>query len=161
MSQRRMTEVSSPPEYASTTLFTGVFMAPLSVSQEAQDDALLGVQPVLRLVQDDAPGPVQDRVRDLLPAMRRQTVHDEGLPAREPEQRLVDLVALECLLPPLALLLLPHADPHIRVDHIRPLDGLAGLHREGDPPAERPAGVHHGRMRLVARRRADRDGGAG
>src|SRR3990167_9349922 len=111
-------------------------MRPLSASQEVQDDALLRVEPVLRLIEHHALRPVEDRIRDLLPAMRRQAVHDERLPTGEAEQRVVDLVALEGLLPPLALGLLPHADPDIGVDDVGALDGLPGLHREADPPPE-------------------------
>src|SRR2546425_12421338 len=70
MSQRRMTEVSRPPEYASTTFLTSGIVQ--RASQQLEDHGLLRVQPVLRLVEDDRARPVQHGVGDLLPAMRGQ-----------------------------------------------------------------------------------------
>src|SRR5574341_302496 len=59
MSQRRITEVSSPPEYARTTrLGSDIVERP---SKELEDHGLLRVEPVLRLVERDRVGPVQDR----------------------------------------------------------------------------------------------------
>src|SRR6266542_1912721 len=145
MSQRRITEVSSPPEYASTTLFT--LITPMLLlrapsiheritreaggscrrsasdrppfahrfrrrnlclrgdfgrgaeppSEQFQDDALLGVQAVLRLVEDHAPGPVEDGIRDLLAAVSGEAVHDERARLGEAEERVVELITLEGL----------------------------------------------------------------
>ena len=106
-----MTEVSSPPEYASTTRFT-LFAMTMSLLdrgarsgavEEMDDDALLSVQPILRLVEDHAPRPVQHRIRDLLAPVGGQAVHDERPGGREAQQRLVELVALEGLEPLLAV----------------------------------------------------------
>src|SRR5512145_30649 len=114
MSQRRMTEVSRPPEYASTTLRTSRIVE--RAAEELEDDRLLRVQPVLRLVERDRPRAVEHGVGDLLPAVRGQAVHDEGGRFGEAEHRLVELVAAERLEPLLALRLLSHARPHVRVE---------------------------------------------
>src|SRR5437667_5902185 len=55
MSQRRMTDVSRPPEYARTTRL-GVDASGIveSDSQEVEDDRLLRVAAILRLVEHDA-----------------------------------------------------------------------------------------------------------
>src|SRR2546429_9767646 len=55
MSQRRMTDVSRPPEYARTTRL-GVDGSGIveSDSQEVEDDRLLRVETILRLVEHDA-----------------------------------------------------------------------------------------------------------
>src|ERR1041384_6002227 len=57
MSQRRITEVSRPPEYASTTFLTSGIVE--RASQQLEDHGLLGVQPVLRLIEHDRARPVQ------------------------------------------------------------------------------------------------------
>src|ERR671924_588813 len=98
MSQRRMTEVSSPPEYASTTRRT---LRVVTVASEQVDDhRLLHVQPVLRLVEHDRA--------------------DLG----EAHDRVVDLIAAEGLQPLLALGLLPHAHPDVGIDDVGPAGRL-------------------------------------
>src|SRR5215471_13811883 len=189
ISHRRITEVSRPPEYASTTFFT-VFVTrssslvgetagvgrrrtgagrsggpPRSIAAEqADDDALLGVEPVLRLVEDQAPRPVEHGVGDLLAAMGGEAVHDEGRRRGQAEQPLVELIPLKRLEPLLAVGLLPHADPRVRVDHVRALDGLARVggqpHAAAELPARRQdrlAGLEPGR-RGHHRRRAEQGG---
>src|SRR5262245_49231024 len=90
ISQRRMTDVSRPPEYARTTRLTdaasGIFDGR---AEEIQDDGLLGVETILGLVQHDAGVAVERGVRDLLAPMRGQAVHDQGPGPREPQHRLV------------------------------------------------------------------------
>src|SRR4029450_11771118 len=107
MSQRRMTDVSRPPEYARTTrLGSGVIER---ASQELQHDGLLRVQAILGLLQEGAALAVEHGVGDLLAAMGRQAVHHERGRLGEAEERIIDLVAAEGLEPLLALGLLPHA----------------------------------------------------
>src|SRR4030066_2469832 len=69
ISHRRMTEVSSPPEYARTTFFT--FSTSSSSHRSMRDEFLqdghLHVQPVLGLVEPGRPGPLDDLVGNLLP----------------------------------------------------------------------------------------------
>src|SRR5262249_10735972 len=116
MSQRRMTEVSRPPEYARTTFFTSGIVE--RASQQLEDHGLLDVQAVLRLVEHDRARPVEHAVGDLLAAMGGQAVHDQCGRLGEAEQPLAELVATEGLAALLALGLLPHADPHIGVEHV-------------------------------------------
>src|SRR5215218_6814092 len=59
------------------------------------EDALLGVQPVLGLVEHDRARAVHDLVGDLLAAMRRQAMHEDRLLAGGAHQPGVDLVGLE------------------------------------------------------------------
>src|SRR5262249_52126016 len=67
MSQRRMTDVSSPPEYARTAFFTSGIVE--GASEQVEDHGLLRVQPVLGLIQHDRARPIQHAVGDLLAAM--------------------------------------------------------------------------------------------
>src|SRR3972149_4840433 len=68
ISHRRMTEVSSPPEYARTTFFT--FSTSSSSHRSMRDEFLqdghLHVQPVLGLVEHGRPGPLDDLVGNLV-----------------------------------------------------------------------------------------------
>ena len=62
---------------------------------------------------------------------------------REAQQRLVELVALEGLEALLALGLLAHADPDVRVDDVGALDRLARRPRSGHAAAEGAARLEH------------------
>src|SRR5438876_12328502 len=106
MGRWRLTEVASPPEYASTTRFTSGIVG--RASEQVEDHGFLRVQAVLRLVQHDRARAVEDRVGDLLAAVRGQAVHDERARLGEADQRVVELVAAEGLLPLHLLRLLPH-----------------------------------------------------
>src|SRR2546428_1559759 len=134
MSQRRITEVSRPPEYASTTFFTSGIVE--GASQQLEDHGLLRVQPVLRLVEHDRAGAVQHAVGDLLAAMGRQAVHDQGRGLGEAQQPIAQLVARERLAALLALGLLPHAHPHVGVEHVGAGGGLAGVGGDLQPAAQ-------------------------
>src|SRR5439155_759382 len=129
-----MTEVSSPPEYA-RTMRLGLDIVERA-SQQRQDDRLLGVEPVLRLVEGDRVRAVEHRVGDLLAPMGGQAVHDQHRGLREAHDRLVDLVAAERLLTPHPLRLLSHARPHVGVDHVGPGRGLPRVLGDLDPAAE-------------------------
>src|SRR5919108_3274761 len=106
MSQRRMTEVSSPPEYARTTRLTSGIVG--RASEQVEDHGFLSVQPILGLIERDGARPVEHLVGDLLAAVRGQAVHDERARLGEADQRLVELVAAEGLLALDLLGLLPH-----------------------------------------------------
>src|SRR5258705_1781531 len=147
MSQRRMTEVSRPPEYASTTFLTD--LVTLLSTQQGQDDGLLRVQAILGLVEDQAARPVEHRVGDLLASVRGQAVHHDRLTAGEVEQPVVDLVALEGLQAPLAVALLAHADRAVGVDHVGLLDRFARLGGHLHAAAHGTTGLQHLRVRLV------------
>src|SRR5437870_4854933 len=118
MSQRRITEVSRPPEYARTTrLGVGASGIVESGSQQVEDDRLLRVEAILRLVEHDAGLAIEHTVRDLFAAVRGQAVHHQRPRVGEAEQRLVDLIAAERLQALLALSLLPHAGPDVAIAH--------------------------------------------
>src|SRR5688500_19350437 len=55
MSQRRITDVSRPPEYARTTFLTAGLVSRIAEgpTEEIQDDRFLNVQAILGLVEDD------------------------------------------------------------------------------------------------------------
>src|SRR5256884_4639173 len=93
-----MTEVSSPPEYASTTRL-GLDIVDRA-SQQRQDDRLLRVKPILRLVERDRVRAVEHGVGDLLAPVGRQAVHHEHRGLGESDDRFVDLIAAERFLPP-------------------------------------------------------------
>src|SRR5437867_1840782 len=153
-----MTEVSSPPEYA-RTMRLGLDIVERA-SQQRQDDRLLGVEPVLRLVEGDRVRAVEHRVGDLLAPMGGQAVHDQHRGLREAHDRLVDLVAAERLLTPRSLRLLSHARPHVGVDHVGPGRGLPRVLGDLDPAAEPTRRVQDPRGRLVAGRARDDGRGA-
>src|SRR5215813_1348606 len=97
MSQRRMTDVSSPPEYARTTRFTSGIVG--RASEQVEDDRLLGVQAIFGLIENDRLRAVEHLVGDLLATVRGQAMHDQRTRLREADDRVVELVAAECLLP--------------------------------------------------------------
>src|SRR5688572_26279535 len=101
MSHRRMTDVSRPPEYASTTFFTVGFASLIAerASEQIEDDRFLRVQPVLGLVEHDRLRAVHDAVGDLLAPVRGQAVHHQRGGLGEADHGLVDLVAAERLQP--------------------------------------------------------------
>ena len=68
-------------------------LAPATPSaQTPREDALLRVQPVLRLVEHDRTGTVDHLGGNLLAAMRRQTMHEQRLRLRRFHQGDIDLV---------------------------------------------------------------------
>src|SRR5688572_27077467 len=150
MSQRRMTEVSSPPEYARTTFFASGIVE--GASQQLEDHGLLRVQPVLGLVEHDGARAVQHRVGDLLAAVRGQAVHDDRGGPGEAHQRVVELVAAERLPPLLALGLLPHAHPHVGIEDVGAGRGVLGVGGQLQAPAQLADRRHHARVGLVAGR---------
>src|SRR5260370_12578227 len=75
ISQRRITEVSSPPEYARTTRF-GLDVIDRATEQ-AQHHGLLRVQPVLGLLAHDGPPAVEHPVGNLLAPPPPPPVHHD------------------------------------------------------------------------------------
>ena len=57
---------------------------PSTAAEAPGEDALLRMQPVLGLVEDDRLRAVDDLVRDLLAAMGRQAMHEDRVLARPP-----------------------------------------------------------------------------
>src|SRR5712692_5169001 len=110
------------------------------------------MQPVLGLVEDDAPRPVQDGVGDLLATVGGQAVHDEGLRRGEAKQGVIDLVALEGLEPLLALGLLPHADPDVGIEHVGALGRFARVRGDAYLATQSAASLEHLWGGLITRR---------
>jgi hypothetical protein len=94
------------------------------------------MQPVLRLLEDPAPRAVHHVVRDLLAAVRRETVHHHGV-GRHRQEVPVDLVRGEGVAALLGLGLLPHRGPGVRVHDRGALDDGARILVEHEPPAVR------------------------
>src|SRR5438477_8204133 len=103
------------------------------------------------LLEDHRPRAVDDLVGDLLPAVRRQAVHEDGA-RRAVHDRQVDLVGRECFAPSVALGLLPHGRPDVCVDH-RCLLEIFDVVREFE--------VVVALLWIVVGRRHDRQGKAG
>ena len=80
-------------------------------------NGLLGVEPVLGLVEHHRARPVDDLVRHLLAAMRRQAVEEQGTLGGTRHQRRVDAIGLE---QPAARrrVVLPHRHPGIGEDRV-------------------------------------------
>jgi hypothetical protein len=76
------------------------------LSQQHGKQRALGVQPVLRLIENDRLRRLDRLVEDLLATMRRQVVHDHGVRRRLSNQPQIDLkpgeVTLPATEPPLA-----------------------------------------------------------
>src|SRR5271166_4501268 len=84
-----------------------------------QHDRLLRMQPVLCLQKDERSRRIDHLIGDFLTAMRRQTMHKDGIGFRAGEEFCIDLVRLENLVPRFRLRLLAHAGPHVGVHHVR------------------------------------------
>src|SRR5215510_2907913 len=116
-----MMEVSRPPEYASTTFSRMV--APCrrgahAAAQKQQQDRLLDMHPVFRLVEDDRPWRINNPGGHFLAAMGGQAVHKNPTRRRTGEQLLVDLVGRKNPCPPSRFVFLPHAGPHVSIDGV-------------------------------------------
>src|SRR3972149_4204633 len=161
-----MTEVSSPPEYASTTFFTEPTDPSFvrSMWNATFENGHLQVKAVLRLVEHGGLRTLHHLVRDLLPAVGGKAVHDDRVPVRDRQQAVVDPESAESPEPPLPLLLLSHARPDVGVENVRapgriervphdphlppagprrlPADRRGGLEplRAGQPPGEPEGG---------------------
>src|ERR687888_1482379 len=111
------------------------------------------MEAVLRLVPDGRLRSVEHLLGDLLPVVRRQAVEDDCAVAGEPDELLVDAEAGEVAEPPLALFLLPHARPDVRVEDIGAAGRLARIVEELDRAACLASDLDRGLRRLVALRR--------
>src|SRR5512134_163303 len=160
-SHRRMTEVSSPPEYASTTFLTFSncgFPSPL-VWDELRQEGDLDVHPVLRLVEYGGLRALDHLLRDLLPAMGGQAVHDDRALPGVPQKARVDAVAPERLQAAPTLLLLSHAGPDVRHHDVGALRGLRRVADEPDVALPAGRGLPQDlRVRLEPLRAGDPEG---
>ena len=95
-----------------------------------------GGPPVGRLAPDQRVRPLEHVVGDLLAAVCRQTVQDDGVGRRLLDQVAVDGEAREGGQACRPLLLLAHARPHVGVEHVGALGGATGVvgHLHGPTP---------------------------
>lgn len=94
-------------------------------SKQFDQNRLLRVHTVFGLIPDGRIAVIGDVVGDFLPAMGRQTMHDDGVGSGITHQVGINLIGhknrhLNCRFG-----LLPHADPRVGVNHLGGLDGGA------------------------------------
>src|SRR5262245_3227006 len=100
------------------------------------EDTFLGVKPVFRLVEHDGLRAVDHLVADLVAAMRRKAMHEEGIGFRACHQSSIDLIGPEQIVPALAVLV-AHGHPGVGHDAVgagyRALRIMADLDRGPGP----------------------------
>ena len=99
----------------------------VSALHQGVEDGLLGVEPVLGLVEDDALRSVDDLGGDLLSPVRGEAVHYDAGGLRDAEQIGIDLVVVEQLDRVLDGGRIAHRHPGVGVKDVRILAGLLGL----------------------------------
>jgi hypothetical protein len=99
----------------------------LALCQQQEKKRLLGMQPILSLVEDATLRAVYDVRRDLLAAVGGKAVEEGGVRGGKVHQLLVHLIGSELLLSLLGLALPAHAGPHVGVDDPRAGGGLVGV----------------------------------
>src|SRR5579862_8458989 len=99
--------------------------------QAPRQNPLLRVQPVLGLVEHHRLRPVDHLVGDLLAAMGRQAVHEDGVGLGARHQPRIDLIALEQVMAPRAVAV-AHGDPGIGDDAVGALDGFLRVRTDVD-----------------------------
>src|SRR5262249_34918341 len=97
----------------------------LLLQQQPLQERLLRVHAVARLLEREAAFAGEYLAGHLLAAVRRQAVHHPRVLWRQRQQVGVDLVAGEALQPQLALALLAHARPDVRVDDVGLIDSVS------------------------------------
>ena len=99
----------------------------ISILHQGVQNGLLGVEPVLGLVEDHAVGALDDLVGDLLSPVGGEAVHHNACGLGDGQQLVVDLVGLEQLDGVLLRGLVAHGDPGVGVQHIGIHAGLLGV----------------------------------
>src|SRR5256714_6358127 len=102
------------------------FRVSVMSTHECGQQGLLNVQAILGFVEDARLFPFDHVVRHLFPAVRWETVEEDGLGVGEPHQVGVHGVALERVAPRLRLGLLPHRGPYVGIHHVRPFHRFLG-----------------------------------
>src|SRR5579871_208821 len=90
------------------------------------------MHPVLSLVEDDGLWPIQNSVRDLCIAMRRETMHEYSILMGVRHQLLIHLIRFEDGGSASGLVLEPHARTYVRVHGARPFDRLHWIIHQRD-----------------------------
>src|SRR2546422_1967519 len=102
------------------------FRVSVMSTHECGQQGLLNVQAILGFVEDARLFPFDHVVGHFFPAVRGETVQEDGLGVGEPHQLRIHGVALERVAPRLRLGLLPHRGPYVGVDHVRPFHRFLG-----------------------------------
>ena len=116
-------------------------MLPRVGVQAPGQQALLGVQPVFRLVEHHRLRPVHHLVGDFLAAMRRQAMHEQRVGLGLGHQPGIDLIALEHVVPRLGVAV-AHRHPGVGDDAVGILDRLFRVLADLDRGARRLHPVH-------------------
>ena len=103
----------------------------LRPAEQHQQERLLRMHAVLRLIEDDRLRAVEHRIGDLGVAVRGEAMHEDGVLLRVRHQLLVDLVGLEDRRALGGLMLKAHAGADVGVDGIRAVHGLDGIVHAG------------------------------
>src|SRR3984885_1081427 len=148
-----MIEVSSPPEYASTTFsamidpfriqklimlaqrgtFARLCSAAAAVgdsfraTKQHQQEGLLRVHSVLSLVEDHGLWPVEHRIRNLGISVCRKAMHKDCVRLGMRHKRLVHLIGFEDGGPLRSLMFEAHACAHVGIDRIGARNRLDGI----------------------------------
>ena len=88
------------------------------------------MEAVFGLVEDYALFGAQDALRDFLARVGGQAVHEYRILGAERHELFVDLIGRHRLYALRLFALLAHADPHVGVEHVRAIRGLAGIGSE-------------------------------
>src|SRR5206468_12271042 len=119
---RRSAATSRPLSPVRRAPVTSILAHDESIAEDASDSVqqqleqrLLCVKPVLGLVPDGRTLAVEQAFRYLLAGMRGQAVQNDRVLAGLGNQRLVDSVGSKVGAAALGLVLVPHADPDVRV----------------------------------------------
>src|SRR6202171_419797 len=123
-------EASTAPGFAYQAWLTRLGLPPVSLKAPGQN-SLLCVQPVFGLVEHHRLRAVDHFVGDLLAAMGRQAVHEDGVGLGARHQPRIDLVALEQVMAPRAVAV-AHGDPGVGDDAVGALDGFFGVGADAD-----------------------------
>src|SRR5580693_2673814 len=123
-------EASTARGFAHQAWLTWLGLPAASLKAPGQNP-LLRVQPVLGLVEHHRLRAVDHLVGDLLAAMGRQAVHEDGVGLGARHQPRIDLIALEQVVAPRAVAV-AHGDPGVGHDAVGALDGFFRVGADAD-----------------------------
>src|SRR5450759_1508851 len=107
--------------------FVRAAAGPSGAGQRLDQEVLLNVEPVLRLLQGEAARPIEDLAGDLLASVSRQAMHRYRSRTSQIQQSRVHLVAGERGETGVGLLLLAHRNPNVGGDGVGAADELSRI----------------------------------